>query len=298
MKYLITGGAGFIGSHLADKLIKEGHKVTVIDDLSAGKKKNLNKRANFFNLDIRSPKVSDVFIQEKPEVVYHLAAQIDVGKSLKHPREDAEINILGSLNLLKNCQKFGIEKFIFISSAGIYGDIKELPIKENSSINPISPYSITKLTIEKYLDFYKTQGLDSVILRFSNVYGPRQSSLAEGGVVSIFIDKILNKEKPIIFGDGEQTRDFLYVDDAVEAAYKMLNASTSYNAGTNQEASINDLLAVITSEKNIKALYQPARKGEIARSRVDYSKIKEELGWQPKYSLEQGIKKTMDWFLN
>ncbi|MFH1657331.1 MAG: NAD-dependent epimerase/dehydratase family protein [bacterium] len=300
-KILVTGGAGFIGSHLVDRLIGEGYEVAIIDNLSTGKKENLNKEARFFDLDIKSSKITDVFAEVKPEIVYHLAAQIKVGKSLEQPDQDAETNILGGLNILGNCKKFDVDKVVFFSSVGIYGDTEDLPIKETHPLNPISPYSIAKLSLEKYLDFYRTQGLNSSVLRFSNVFGPRQSQSTEGGVVSIFIDKVLKKEQPVIFGDGKQTRDFLYVDDAIEAAIKILDSSSplAYNAGVNQEISIEDLLRTIirlTDRDEIEPIFMPGRKGEIIRSRVDYTKIREDLDWRPGYSMEEGLRKTINWF--
>lgn len=233
MKILVTGGAGFVGSHLVNKLIKKGHKVIVVDNLSAGKKNNLNPKAKFYKIDIGSPKISQIFKIERPKIVYHFAAQINVRKSLEEPDEDAKINILGTLNILKNSKKHKVKKFIFPSSVGVYGESKIFPIKESHSLNPIAPYSIGKLAIEKYLKFFHSQGLDSVILRFANVYGPRQTSSGEGGVTAIFINKLLNNEKPIIFGSGKQTRDFLYVEDAVRAAILALKAPAGsiYNVG-------------------------------------------------------------------
>jgi len=300
MKILVTGGAGFIGSHLVDRLIKEGHKVVVVDNLSTGKKENLNPKAKFYKADIRGLKISQIFKKEKPEVVYHLAAQVDVRKSVENPIESAKVNILGSLNILENCKKFKIKKFIFPSSAGVYGEAKNLPIKENYPLNPIAPYSIGKLAIEKYLSFYQTQGLPFVSLRYANIYGPRQSGSGEGSVVAIFINKILKGEKPVVFGNGNQTRDFLYVDDAVKAAISALKAKSGsiYNVGTNKEITINSLLELILKilNKKIKPIYKPLRKGEIIKSRIDYSKIKKELGWQPKDDLKEGLKKTIEWF--
>ncbi len=300
MKYLVTGGAGFIGSHLVDKLIEKGNKVSVIDNLSAGKKENLNKKAKFYKIDIRNPKISRIFKKEKPEIVFHYAAQIDVGKSLENPVLDAKINILGTLNLLENCRKFKIKKFIFASSVGVYGEPETLPLKENYPLNPLSPYSITKLAIEKYLNYYRFQGLDFVCLRHSNVYGKRQKSVGEGGAVAIFIDRILKREKPVIFGDGRQTRDFLYVDDAVDAAVLAIKAYSGaiYNVGTNKEINIKELLGLISLKMNqkVKPNFLPWREGEIIKSRIDYSKIKKELGWQPRYSLEEGLEETIKWF--
>jgi len=300
MKVLVTGGAGFIGSHLVDRLIKEDHKVVVVDNLSTGKKENLNPKARFYQIDIQDPEIPQIFQKEKPEVVFHFAAQIDVRKSVKDPMSDAKVNILGSLNLLGNCKKYKVKKFIFASSVGVYGEPKTLPVKENHPLNPIAPYPVTKLAIEKYLNYFQTQGLDFVSLRYSNIYGPRQSSGGEGGVVAIFIDKILKGERPIIFGNGKQTRDFLYVDDAVKAAILALNAPSSsiYNVGTNKEITINDLLELLSKilKVKVKPIFQSLRQGEIIKSRVDYSKAKKELNWQPKYNLEEGLKETVKWF--
>jgi len=300
MKTLVTGGAGFIGSHLVDRLIKEGHRVAVIDNLSTGKRENLNPKSKFYNVDIRHFKLSRIFKKERPQIVFHYAAQIDVRKSIENPTEDAKINILGSLNLLEYCKKYKVKKFIFASSVGVYGEPKTLPVNENHPLNPISPYPITKLAIEKYLNYYQSQGLDFVSLRYSNIYGPRQSSGGEGGVIAIFIDKLLKRERPTIFGDGNQTRDFLYVDDAVEAAILAIKAPTGsiYNVGTNKEITINALSELLSNilKIKIKPIFQPFRQGEIVNSRIDYSKIKEELGWQPKHSLEKGLQITVDWF--
>lgn len=308
MKFLVTGGAGFVGSHLVDRLIKKGHKVVVVDNLSTGKKENLNKKAKFYKIDICSPQISQIFKKEKPETVFHYAAQIDVRKSTENPVEDAKINILGSLNVIQNFilnTKYKIQntRFIFASSVGVYGEPKTLPVKENHPLNPLAPYPITKLAIEKYLNYFKTQGLDFVSLRYANIYGPRQpSEIGEGGVIAIFINKILKGERPIIFGKGNQTRDFLFVADAVEAAILALKAPSGsiYNVSTNKEITIKALLKLISKilNKKFKPIFQPSRQGEIIRSRIDFSKIKKELGWQPKYTLENGLKETINYFEN
>jgi len=313
MKILVTGGAGFIGSHLVDKLIKNGHKVVVVDNLSTGKRENLNPaffkksgagtKAKFYKIDICSPQISQIFKKERPKIVYHLAAQIDVRKSTENPVKDAKINILGTLNVLENCKKNKVKKFIFSSSVGVYGEPKTLPVKENHSLNPIAPYPITKLTIEKYLNYFKSQGLNFVSLRYANIYGPRQpSEIGEGGVIAIFTNKILKGERPIIFGKGIQTRDFLYVDDAVEAAVLALKAKSGsiYNVGTDKEITINNLLKLVLRilNKKTKPIYKPLRRGEIICSRIDYSKIKKELGFQPRYTLEEGLNETIKWFQN
>ena len=309
-KIIVTGGAGFIGSHLVDRLINAGHKVAVLDNLSTGQKQNLNPaffkksgagaKAKFYKVDICSPKISQIFKKEKPEIVYHFAARINVRESVENPMADAKINILGSLNVLESCRKFRVKKFIFPSSVGIYGQAKTLPIKETHFPNPITPYPITKLAIENYLKFYQSQGLNFVSLRYSNVYGPRQKSSGEGGVVAIFINKILKGERPIIFGSGNQSRDFLYVADAVEAAILAQKAKSGsvYNVGTNKEITVNGLLKTILEilNKKTKSIYKNARAGEIIKSKIDYSKIKRELKWQPEYNLEKGLRETIIWF--
>lgn len=306
MKVIVTGGAGFIGSHLVNKLIKKGHKVVVADNLSTGKKENLNKKAKFYKVDICSPKIAEIFEIERPEIVYHYAAQIDVRKSTENPMEDAKINILGSLNLIQNLtsnikHQTSRPKFIFASSVGVYGEPKTLPVKESHPLNPMAPYPVTKVAVEKYLNYYQSQGLNFVSLRYSNIYGPRQlSEIGEGGAIAIFIKKILNGEKPIIFGSGLQTRDFLFVADAVEAAILSLKAppGSIYNVSTNKEITIKALLK-LTSEilnKKLQLIFKPLQQGEIIKSRIDYSKIKKELGWQPKYNLEKGLRETVKWF--
>jgi len=302
MKCLVTGGAGFIGSHLVDKLIKEGHKVVVIDNLSTGRKENLNPKAKFYKIDICSYRISQIFKKEKPEVVFHYAAQIDVRKSVKDPVEDAKINILGTLNILENCKKYNIRKVIFASTGGaIYGDADIVPTPETYPELPLSPYGIAKLTIEKHLSYYyKVFGLPYVSLRLANVYGPRQNSKGEAGVVAIFCDKMLSKKQPIINGDGKQTRDFVFVDDVVEANISALKKDKVgiFNIGTARETDVNTLfkkLRELTDSKCAK-IHGPTLPGEQKRSCLDYSEAKRELGWQPKYSLDKGLKKTVEWF--
>jgi len=306
MKILVTGGAGFIGSHLVDALIERGHRVVVIDNLSTGKRENINEKAKFYKIDICSPKIEEIFKKEKPEIVFHLAAKINVRESINDPVENAKVNILGSLNVIKNFLKFQssnfkYSKFVFSSSIGVYGEPKKLPIGETHPLNPISPYAITKLTIENYLKFYSTRGLNFVILRFSNVYGPRQRSDGEGGVVANFIDRILKEKKPIIFGDGNQTRDFLFVGDAVDALILALKAKSSsiYNVGTNKEITINNLFRLISKSlnKKVEPIYKPSHR-EIIKSKIDYSKIRQELGWKPKFDLQRGLIKTIEWYKN
>ncbi len=306
MKILVTGGAGFIASHLVDKLIEKGHQVVIVDNLSSGKKENLNPKAKFYKIDIQSPEIFGLFEKEKPETVFHYAAQIDVRKSVENPIEDAKINILGSLNILESCQKFGVKKIIFASSGGaMYGDTDIIPTPESQLEKPESPYGITKLAIEKYLHFYKkTFGLDYTALRLANVYGPRQNSKGEAGVIAIFCDRMLKNEEVIINGDGKQTRDYLFVDDAIEAAILSLESSLGknpvYNLGRGIETSVNEIYKLLVKEigKDITPQYGPAKKGEQLRSCLDFSKIKKELNWQPRYDLEKGLKETIKWFRN
>jgi len=232
MKVLVTGGAGFIGSHIVDLYIKEGYEVVVVDDLSTGNAKYINKKAKFYKLDINELNVNDyklkeVFKEERPDIVNHHAAQISVIDSIKDPVFDAKVNILGTLNLLENCVKYNVKKFIFASSGGtVYKETDKLPVDENQPLKPLSPYGVSKIAIENYLYFYKkVHHLDSIILRYANIYGPRQDPYGEAGVVAIFINKMLKGENPIINGDGNQTRDFVYISNAAKVNLLALNFS-------------------------------------------------------------------------
>ena len=301
---LITGGAGFIGSNLADRLIQEGYKVIVIDNLSTGKKENLNPKAKFYKADICSAEVSKIFGKEKPKIVFHLAAQINVKKSMENPAEDARTNILGSVNVLENCRNFGVKKIIFTSTGGaIYGKANIIPTSEKYPAFPLSPYGIAKLTTEKYLNYYyKIFDLPFISLRLANVYGPRQNSKSEAGVVAIFCDKILSKEQPIIYGNGEQTRDFVYIKDVVKSAIlaTKIKKTGIFNIGTGEETNINTVFEIIKekTKSECKKTYSPLKKGETQRSCLDCSRAKKQLKWQPEYSLEKGLMLTIDWFKN
>jgi len=353
-KALVTGGAGFIGSHVVDALVKKGLKVVIIDNLSTGTKKNINPKARFYKLDIRSKKVAAIFKKEKPDYVFHLAAQTDVRRSVADPLYDADVNILGSLNLLQNSVENKVKKFIFTSSGGaIYGDEVKLPTTEEAEAKPVSPYGASKLAIEKYLFYYSKQfgsprrspergrrtkakaGLSYVSLRYANVYGPRQRSDGEAGVVAIFIKKILAGANPIINGDGKNTRDYVYVEDVARANVLALQnkARGAYNIGTGIETTVNQIFKKIvkvflrlhsepsalrlrsepsalrlhslrlhsepmaepSARKKIKEVHGPAKPGEQRRSRLSYAKIKKELGWGPHINLEKGIKKTVEY---
>lgn len=304
MKILVTGGAGFIGSHIVDKMIEKDYEVVVVDDLSTGRKENLNPKAKFYRLDIRSfAELEKVFEKEKFEFVCHQAAHVSVRESLQDPVFDAQVNILGSLNILQGCLKYGIKKVIFASTGGaLYGDADILPTSETYPPKPISPYGVSKLSVEHYLHYYKMEyKLDYVVLRYANVYGPRQDPFGEAGVVAIFSQKIAKNAQPIINGDGKQTRDFIYVDDVVSANLLALKSdfTDTFNVGTGKQTSINELfhLLVSISGKKVKEVHGPEQKGEQRVSALDCRKIKEKLGWEPKVKLEDGLRKTYEWFV-
>lgn len=304
MKVLVTGGAGFIASHIADALIAQGHDVLIIDNLSSGKAEFLNPQATFYHLDIADPGVEEVFRRHRPQVVTHHAAQKDVNKSVREPLFDAQVNILGTLNLLENCVKYGAEKFIFASSGGaVYGEPVSLPVSEDHPERPFSPYGVSKLAIEHYLRFYqKTYGLDFVSLRYSNVYGPRQDAFGEAGVVAIFTLRLLEGKPTIVYGDGEQVRDFLYVEDAVAAnlaAFHLDSPTTLVvNIGTAVGTSVNLLLEKLIRAFGCEAtpIHQPPREGEIRTTYLDIQRARSLLDWTPRVRLEDGLVRTIDSF--
>ncbi len=303
MRILITGGAGFIGSHLADALLAEGHEVTIIDNLSTGTKKFIPRAAEFIEADIRDEKLSAIFESHHFDVIYHEAAQTMVPVSIKDPRYDADENIMGLLSILENARKTGVKKVIFSSSAAIYGDNTKLPLKETEKPAPESFYGLTKWMTEEYLALYhKLYGLHYTVLRYSNVYGPRQGANGEGGVIYIF-SKALAEKKPItIFGDGTQTRDFISVHDIVAANVAALSSGNEeiMNVSTASEISLTDLAEKMVSLAGLPASYihyGPARTGDIYRSALSNEKIKSLLHWAPAYDLEKGLKDTLEFFL-
>ncbi|MEY4704730.1 MAG: hypothetical protein RL042_926 [Nitrospirota bacterium] len=302
MKVVVTGGAGFIGSHVVDRLVQEGHEVVVVDNLSTGKRRNLNRAARFYKMDIQSWRLERVFRNERPNIIMHLAAQMDVRKSVEDPVFDAQVNVLGTLNVLQQAVRHGVRKVVFSSSGGaIYGEQEIYPAPESHVTRPLSPYGISKLCGEQYLSYYqRVSGLQMVNLRYANVYGPRQDPDGEAGVVAIFIQKLLNNEQAIINGNGRQTRDFVYVEDVVEANLAVMGQETqgTYNVGTGQETSINDLLRILIAHTHstCKEVHGPAKKGEQARSVIDSSKIRQELSWEPRTELREGLRRTVDYF--
>jgi UDP-glucose 4-epimerase len=300
---LVTGGAGFIASHIVDSYVQLGHDVTVLDNLSTGRKKNLNPRAKFVQQDLRDAEaMRTLFARQKFEVVNHHAAQIDVRRSVSDPVYDASVNILGVLTLLEECVKNGVKKVIFASSGGaIYGEQDYFPADEKHPTRPISPYGIAKLTTEHYLFYYKTvYGLDYVSLRYANVYGPRQNPEGEAGVVAIFTTRMLAGQPAVINGDGKQTRDYVFVGDLVRASVLALdhNGSDVFNIGTGRESDVNTVFRILNKETGSPCEEQhgPAKKGEQMRSVLDTRKIASALGWKPTVSLEEGLARTVDYF--
>ncbi|MBN1593049.1 MAG: NAD-dependent epimerase/dehydratase family protein [Candidatus Coatesbacteria bacterium] len=302
MKVLVTGGAGFIASHLVDRLIADGHEVVIIDDLSTGFQENINPKATFYRMDIRDDAVSEVFEKERPDIVDHHAAQMAVIRSLKEPEFDADVNIIGSLKIIMNCIKHDVKKLVYISTGGaVYGEPQYLPVDEAHPINPLSQYGITKHTVEHYLFLYHiTDGLNYTALRYPNVYGPRQYPYGEAGVTAIFSAKMLKGETPIIFGDGEQLRDYVYIDDIVEAnILAMTNPASDnhiLNIGSGRGSSVNEIFRIIKDATGFSGepVYAPARKGEVYKIYISAEKAKKVMGWEPKVSFEDGLKRLVE----
>lgn len=302
MNILVTGGAGFIASHVADHLIALGHRITIVDNLSTGFRTNLPPEAEFVELDIRDDKIEQLFERNKFEAVFHFAAQMDVRYSVRHPLEDLGINIAGSVRLLDNCRKFNVNKFIFASTGGaVYGEQDVFPAPENHPQRPVSPYGISKLAVEKYLFYFHHEfGLNGVALRFANIYGPRQNPHGEAGVVAIFCSRLLAGEQAFIYGDGLQTRDYVYVNDIARANVSALKLSGFHtiNLGTGIETDVVtlfDTLNGLTGGK-MKRIHKPTLPGEQRRSCIDSRLAGELLNWKPEVSLSLGLEKTLEFF--
>lgn len=313
MKILVTGGAGFIGSHVADAYIAQGHDVAVLDNLSTGRREFVNPRARFYQADISDDDtVREVFASGQFDLVNHHAAQVDVRVSVREPQFDARVNIVGLLNILEACREFSVKKLIFISSGGvIYGEPEKLPVPEDAPKKPISPYGVAKLTSEFYLFSYKqTHGLEYIALRYANVYGPRQTPKSEANVISTFSSQFLQGEPVTIFGDGSQTRDFVFVRDVVTAnllATEQISEinraparsidDLAFNVGTGRATSVNELRKRFSHVlgRECAACYAPPRPGELQRNALDISKAQRFLRFEPKASLDEGLRETVSW---
>ena len=310
MRIVVTGGAGFIGSNLVDALLDEGHTVTVVDNLSTGRFENLlrvkdaakENRFSFLHLDIRDDALAAAFKGKEQEAVIHLAAQPDVRVSVRNPMLDAEINILGTINVIRLAAQNGVRRFINTSSGGcIYGEPEHLPVPEDAPRRPDSPYGVSKNVAEEYVRYYeRTHGISCCTLALSNVYGPRQNPFGEAGVVAIFIGKMLAGEDPVIYGSGDQTRDFVFVDDVVEAykAALVRGEGEFLNIGTGVETSVNELYRRLAELLDFggEPEYAPPRAGELEHIALDASRAERVLGWRPRTSLQEGLARTVDWY--
>ena len=302
MRILVTGGAGFIGSNVADRFVALGHEVAILDDLSTGFREFVNPKAHFYPADLSDPAAVDACVATfKPEIVDHHAAQIDVRKSVEQPRHDAAINILGSLGLLESCTRHRVRKVIYASTGGaLYGEGRVLPATEDHPVNPEAPYGASKHALEHYLYLWKLlHGLDYTVLRYPNVYGPRQNPHGEAGVNAIFVGLMLQGKRPRIFGTGDQVRDYLYVDDVVEANVIALDRGSGemVNLGTGVGTSVNDIfreLKAITGFAG-EPIYEGPRPGEVQRIYLDATRAKERLGWTPKVTFAEGLRRTVEW---
>jgi len=300
---MVTGGAGFIGSHIVDKLIQNSMRVIIVDNLSSGFKSNINPKAKFYQVDIRDiKKLEAVFEKEKPNKVIHAAAQVKVEYSVNDPSYDAQVNVVGGLNILECCKKFKIKKIVYLCTGGaLYGNPDYVPVDEDHDIRPISPYALSKYVFELYLyHYYLHYKIDFISLRFSNVYGPRDY-IQSNHVIPAFIHNILNKKSPDITGDGSQGRDFIYVGDVVDSVILSLSANPIdkiFNIGIEKMISINDLFHELADilKTHLKPKYVKGRKGDIKEIYLSAKKAKEQLGWEAKKDLKEGLIDTIKWF--
>ena len=305
MRVLVTGGAGFIGSHVVDRCVAAGHDVIAVDNLSTGRRELVNPAARLSVVDLRSPGLADVFRAETPDAVIHLAAQAEVRRSVERPLLDADVNIMGSVNLLECSRRFGVTRVIYSSSGGaVYGDTAELPTPEDQPARPVSPYGVSKLTVELYLGCWASlYGIGWVALRYANVYGPRQSPLGEAGVVAIFSHRLLAGDCAVINGDGLQTRDYVYVGDVADANLRALergDASGPVNIGTGVETSVVELFGHLRTAVGGtgSAEHGPAKPGEQRRSALAIARAVRVLGWEPRVPLADGLRQTVAHFSN
>ena len=305
MRILVTGGAGFIGSTLVDACLAEGHDVAVVDDLSSGSATNVAGAARFYQVDVRTRALDEVLATERPEILSHHAAQVSVRRSVDDPVLDAQINVLGTLNVLEAARRHGVRRVVFASTGGaIYGEPDGPHADETHPRRPQSPYAIAKLAAEHYLEGYHRAGLETVVLRYANVYGPRQDPHGEAGVVAIFIQRILAGLTPTIFGDGEQVRDFVYVDDVVRANLLAIAVALSgtapavFNIGTGRGTSVNELWAALAAiaRPAVSPSHEPARTGDLVRSVLDATRARTTLGWEARVDVTTGLGRTWEWF--
>ncbi len=302
MRVLVTGGAGFIGSHIVDAYMKAGHEVVVVDDLSTGKRENLHPQARFVQANIQDPAVRKLIVDEKIEAINHHAAQMDVRRSVADPLFDAQVNILGFLNVLEGAREAGVQKIIFASSGGtVYGEQQVFPADEGHPTQPLSPYGVSKLTGERYLGFYRTAyGIPYVALRYANVYGPRQDPHGEAGVVAIFTMRLLAGEQPVINGDGKQSRDYVFVGDVAHAnlAALQVDYTGSINIGTAIETDVNTLFAQLCrlTQSTASEEHGPARLGEQRRSVLAWDHAQQMLDWRPDVAIADGLRQTVEFF--
>jgi UDP-glucose 4-epimerase len=298
VRVVVTGGAGFIGSHVVDALVVRGDEVAVVDNLANGKRENLSANAQLHVQDIREP-LEDLFDELRPEAVFHLAAQADLRVAVERPHEDAEINVLGTIRVLEAARRHGAQVIFSSTGGAIYGECNG-PAPETAPLSPISQYGTSKLAGEEYLRTYnRLHGTIHVALRYGNVYGPRQDPHGEAGVVAIFFNRLIDGETPTIFGDGKQTRDYIYVGDVVRATLASQEVDGGvYNVGTGRETSVVELLdlCVRVAGKDVEPEFAPARPGELQRSVLDPGRAVDELGWRPERSLEEGLRETWEWF--
>ena len=302
MRILVTGGAGFIGSHVVDAYLAVGHDVAVVDDLSTGRREQVHPQARFYQIDIRDPGLDELFARERPEVVSHQAARANVRESLEKPLLYAEVNVLGSLNVLECCRRHGVRKIIYASTGGaVYGEPQTLPVAEDHPINPLDPYGASKHHVEHYLYLYRVNyGLEYTVLRYPNVYGPRQDPYGEAGVVAIFSGQMLNNGRPVINGSGEQERDFVYVSDVARANVLALARGDGgvYNIGSGVGTSVNrifELLAELTGYAG-PVVHGPPKRGEVFKVYLDARRARQDLGWAPEVELEEGLTRTVAYF--
>lgn len=302
MRVLVTGGAGFIGSHVVEAYIAAGHDIIIVDDLSSGKRENLHPQARFVHADIQDPAVRQLIVREQVEVVNHHAAQMDVRRSVADPLFDARVNLLGLLNVLEGAREAGVKKVIFASSGGaVYGEQDVFPANEEHPTRPISPYGVSKRSGEHYLYYYSAvYGIPYVALRYANVYGPRQDPHGEAGVVAIFTLRLLSGQQPVINGDGKQTRDYVFVKDVARANLATLPVAYTgpINIGTSIETDVNQLFGHLRSLINspLPEMHGPAKLGEQLRSVIAWTRAVEVLGWRPQVSLGEGLRQTVEYF--